>query len=99
MKNKVFSSILAFAMTVSFVSAAGQTVLAADDGGDGLPSVTFTHGYYHDESEWAPAAEMRKIYQEFADMHKDEFTFNIGKLLIYLPHLRSEEHTSELQSH
>lgn len=77
MKNKVFSSILAFAMTVSFVSAAGQTVLAADDGGDGLPSVTFTHGYYHDESEWAPAAEMRKIYQEFADMHKDEFTFNI----------------------
>lgn len=77
MKNKVFSSILALAMTVSFVSAAGQTVLAADDGGDGLPSVTFTHGYYHDESEWAPAAEMRKIYQEFADMHKDEFTFNI----------------------
>lgn len=42
-----------------------------------LPTVTFTHGYYHDESEWAPAAEMRKIYQEFADAHKDEFNFVI----------------------
>ena len=42
-----------------------------------LPTVTFTHGYYQDESEWAPAAEMRKIYEEFAEMHKDEFEFVI----------------------
>lgn len=42
-----------------------------------LPTVTFTHGYYHAESEWAPAAEMRSIYQEFADAHKDEFNFVI----------------------
>lgn len=40
-----------------------------------LPTVTFTHGYYQDESEWAAAAEMRKIYKEFAEAHKDEFNF------------------------
>ncbi|MDD3338341.1 MAG: extracellular solute-binding protein [Lachnospiraceae bacterium] len=42
-----------------------------------LPTITFTHGYYHDESEWAAAGEMRAIYQEFADAHKDEFNFVI----------------------
>ena len=42
-----------------------------------LPTITFVHGYYHDESEWAAAAEMRSIYQEFADAHKDEFHFVI----------------------
>lgn len=47
------------------------------DKNGGLPTVTFTHGYYHDESEWAAAGEMRKIYQEFADAHKDEFNFVI----------------------
>ncbi|WP_343246808.1 ABC transporter substrate-binding protein [Diplocloster hominis] len=46
-------------------------------GGGELPTITFTHGYYHDESEWAAAGEMRKIYQEFADAHKDEFNFVI----------------------
>lgn len=40
-----------------------------------LPVITFTHGYFHDESEWPAAAEMRAIYQEFADAHADEFTF------------------------
>ena len=40
-----------------------------------LPTITFTHGYYHDESEWPAAAEMRAIYQEFADAHADEFNF------------------------
>ena len=39
------------------------------------PTITFVHGYYHDESEWPAAAQMRQIYQDFADMHKDEFTF------------------------
>lgn len=42
-----------------------------------LPTITFTHGYYHDESEWAAAGEMRKIYEEFAELHKDEFNFVI----------------------
>ncbi len=42
-----------------------------------LPTITFTHGYFHDESEWAAAAEMRAIYEEFAQMHKDEFNFVI----------------------
>ncbi|MDD2970613.1 MAG: extracellular solute-binding protein [Lachnospiraceae bacterium] len=40
-----------------------------------LPTITFTHGYYHDESEWAAAGEMRAIYNEFAELHKDEFNF------------------------
>ena len=40
-----------------------------------LPTITFTHGYYHDESEWPAAAEMRAIYDEFAEAHKDEFNF------------------------
>lgn len=42
-----------------------------------LPTITFTHGYYHEESEWPAAAEMRSIYQEFADAHKDEYNFEI----------------------
>lgn len=46
-------------------------------GNEDLPTITFTHGYYHDESEWAAAGEMRAIYQEFADAHKDEFNFVI----------------------
>lgn len=55
-----------------------ETESAETESGQGeLPTVTFTHGYYHDESEWAPAAEMRAIYQEFADAHKDEFNFVI----------------------
>lgn len=31
----------------------------------------FYHGYYHDESEWAPAKAMRDIYDEFAAQHAD----------------------------
>lgn len=31
----------------------------------------FYHGYYHDESEWAPAKAMRDIYDEFAKQHAD----------------------------
>ena len=41
------------------------------------PVVTFHHGYFQPSSEWPVAEEMRKIYQEFADMHSDEFTFKI----------------------
>lgn len=31
----------------------------------------FYHGYFHDESEWAPAKAMRDIYDEFAKQHAD----------------------------
>lgn len=53
-----------------------ETSQAPEANGD-LPTITFTHGYYHDESEWPVAAEMRAIYQEFADAHKTEFNFVI----------------------
>ncbi|GMQ60611.1 ABC transporter substrate-binding protein [Vallitalea sediminicola] len=38
-----------------------------------LPEITFYHGYFQDD--WQPAVEMRKIYDEFAKLHKDEFIF------------------------
>lgn len=38
-----------------------------------LPKITFYHSFYQDD--WQPAVEMRKIYDEFAQKHKDEFTF------------------------
>lgn len=31
----------------------------------------FYHGYFHDESEWAPAKAMRDIYDEFAKQHAE----------------------------
>lgn len=31
----------------------------------------FYHGYFHEESEWAPAKAMRDIYDEFAKQHAD----------------------------
>lgn len=55
---------------------AETTATAAGD--DSLPTITFTHGYYHEESEWPAAAEMRAIYQEFADAHKSEYNFVIN---------------------
>ena len=55
-----------------------QDTAKVDDTANGeLPTITFVHGYYHSESEWPVAAEMRAIYQEFADAHKDEFNFVI----------------------
>ncbi|WP_321004292.1 hypothetical protein [Eisenbergiella porci] len=35
----------------------------------------FYHGYYHDESEWAPAKAMRDIYDEFAKQHAIDATW------------------------
>lgn len=37
------------------------------------PEITFYHGYFQDD--WQPAVEMRAMYEEFAALHKDEFTF------------------------
>lgn len=80
MKKKKLISLLLAASLIGTMALTG----CGSDGGDsgeeadsGLPTVTFTHGYYQDESEWAPAAEMRKIYEEFAEAHKDEFNFII----------------------
>lgn len=45
------------------------------DNGEDLPVITFYHGYFQDEATWAPAVEMRKIYDEFAEANKDKFIF------------------------
>ena len=80
-KKKLISLLLAASLIGSMALTGCGGGGGEDDGGDtadnGLPTVTFTHGYYQDESEWAPAAEMRKIYEEFAEAHKDEFNFVI----------------------
>lgn len=54
---------------------AEEPATPAEEPAEELPVITFVHGYYHDESEWPAAAQMRQIYQDFADLHKDEFTF------------------------
>lgn len=78
MKRKVLATMLVATMLVGTMSITGCGKKAeSENGGNDLPTVTFTHGYYQDESEWAPAAEMRKIYEEFAEEHKDEFNFVI----------------------
>ena len=89
MKKKLISLLLCVAMVASMVIGCGskeepateepaateeEAEAPAAEAGE-LPTITFTHGYYHDESEWPAAAEMRAIYQEFADAHADEFNF------------------------
>lgn len=78
-KKKMLALSLTAVMTVSMVLAGckKEEEPAAEGGNADLPTITFTHGYYHDESEWAAAGEMRKIYEEFAEAHKDEFNFVI----------------------
>lgn len=87
MKKKLISALLCAAMVASMVAGCGgkeepapeAPAATEDEAGENseLPTITFTHGYYHDESEWPAAAEMRAIYQEFADAHADEFNFVI----------------------
>ena len=91
MKKKLISLLLCSAMAASMVIGCGgseepaeapaateeEAEAPAEEADGELPTITFTHGYYHDESEWAAAAEMRAIYQEFADAHADEFNFVI----------------------
>ena len=88
MKKKLISLLLCVTMVASMAIGCGskeepaaeapaateETEAPAEEAGE-LPTITFTHGYYHDESEWPAAAEMRAIYQEFADAHADEFNF------------------------
>lgn len=77
--KKILSVALVTAMAASMVLTGCGTKEKKDSAkkDNGLPTITFTHGYYHDESEWPAAAEMRKIYEEFAKAHKDEFNFVI----------------------
>lgn len=93
MKKKVISALLCVAMTASLILGCGggsteeaestpeesveETAETETEAESELPTITFTHGYFHDESEWPAAAEMRKIYEEFAEAHKDEFNFVI----------------------
>lgn len=79
MKKKLISLLLCVTMVASMAIGCGSkeepaAEAPAEEAGE-LPTITFTHGYYHDESEWPAAAEMRAIYQEFADAHADEFNF------------------------
>lgn len=81
MKRKQFISILLAGMMIGTMAFTGCSNNDKEEKGkpaaDELPTVTFVHGFYQDESEWASAAEMRKIYEEFAEAHKDEFNFVI----------------------
>ena len=89
MKKKLISLFLCASLAASMLVGCGSTeepatteveeateeVATTEEVASELPTITFTHGYYHDESEWPAAAEMRAIYQEFADAHADEFNF------------------------
>lgn len=72
--RKLTVVLLILAVALTGVSAKGASEAQASLRMD-KPTITFVHGYYHDESEWPAAAQMRQIYQDFADMHKDEFNF------------------------
>ena len=79
-KKRLLAASLAAMLTVSMAlsGCAGQGGKKTEkEGNSDLPTVTFTHGYYHEDSEWPVAGEMRKIYEEFAEAHKDEFNFVI----------------------
>lgn len=86
MKRKAVSLMLAMVLTVAAVTGCGNTDgnksadsstnTEKDKGKDkeasgGKEVLEFYHGYYHDESEWAPAQAMRDIYDEFAKQHAD----------------------------
>lgn len=89
MKKKLLSVLLCAAMVASMVIGCGSKEPAAEPAAEEtateeaateeasaeLPTITFVHGYFHDESEWPAAAVMRSIYDEFAELHKDEFNF------------------------
>lgn len=53
-------------------SGGGDT--SADTSGSDLPVINFYHHFYQEDAVDAKA--MRALYDEFAEMHKDEFIFN-----------------------
>lgn len=49
-----------------------ETIASGESAANGDKEVLkFYHAFFHEESEWAPAAVMRDIYQDFADAHAD----------------------------
>lgn len=78
-KKKILALLLMTSMTASMIlgGCGGSGEEKKEETDSELSTVTFVHGYYHDESEWPAAAEMRAIYEEFAEAHKDEFNFVI----------------------
>ena len=75
--KKTLALLLTLLLILGTLAGCGKTGKPGDDKekDSEKATITFVHGYYHDESEWPAAAQMRQIYQDFADMHKDEFTF------------------------
>ena len=75
--KKLFALLLASILVISLFAGCTATNEApkkeTSEKTDGMsmdtekPTITFVHGFYHDESEWPAAAQMRQIYQDFAD--------------------------------
>ncbi len=77
--KKAIALALTCALALSFAACGksgstgtSQAASSAQATGE-LPTITFYHSFYQDD--WQPAVEMRKIYDEFAELHKDEFIF------------------------
>ena len=75
--KKTLALLLTLLLILGTLAGCGKTEKPGDDKekDSEKATITFVHGYYHDESEWPAASQMRQMYQDFADMHKDEFTF------------------------
>lgn len=50
-------------------AAKDETASTEKDASGKKEVLEFYHGYFHEESEWAPAKAMRDIYDEFANQH------------------------------
>lgn len=86
MKRRLLSLLLVAAFGTSVLAGCGSSAPAATEAPaeeaaveEAAPAestgdkevLEFYHGYYHDESEWAPAKAMRDIFDEFAAAHAD----------------------------
>ncbi|MGN0288016.1 MAG: ABC transporter substrate-binding protein [Lachnospiraceae bacterium] len=52
-------------------NASAESQAQTDTANGDKEVLKFYHAFFHEESEWAPAAVMRDIYQDFADAHAD----------------------------
>lgn len=86
MKRRLLSLLLVAAFGTSVLAGCGSSAPAATEAPaeeaaveEAAPAestgdkevLEFYHGYYHDESEWAPAKAMRDIFDAFAAAHAD----------------------------